>query len=267
MSWSGRAKKQTKHRLRRIFPRFVIWGKSFFRFQKSGLSPLSFPHFHAQSTKYTHKHKTHTSEGEEAEMKAGGGVAHCSSTDSSEQTICLNWQHPVLLGDITAGLQKHLLKWGFFSFFFFPLWANWKSRERNGPKKENWHSHETWMDSAHLIKIKRFNSREIGAAIRCARHVGGGGPFWLVASRRVPRHFDARQSFAFSINTLQQPSNYQNQAHLHDWNIIMVCQKHSSLLVPFLQFVFFPVFSSLRWRAPERKYIEIRFFTARKIMC
>lgn len=77
---------------------------------------------------------------------------------------------------------------------------------------------QTWMDSAQLIKIKRFNSTEIEAAIQRAPHVGA----ILISSQ--PEHsstFWCETIFCIFNYTLQQPSNYQNQAHLHDWNIII----------------------------------------------
>lgn len=92
---------------------------------------------------------------------------------------------------------------------------------------------QTWMDPAQLIKIKRFNSREIKAAIQCARHT------WAILISSQPARsstFWCETIFCIFNYTLQQPSNYQNQAHLHDWNIIMAFQKkeekNGSVLVP-----------------------------------
>lgn len=114
---------------------------------------------------------------------------------------------------------------------------------------------QTWMDSAQLIKIKRFNSREIEAEIQCARDVGA----ILISSQ--PAHsstFWCETIFCIFNYTLQQPSNYQNQAHLHDWNIIMVCQKNSSVLVPVtILFTLPPVFLAeinLEWRAHKQTH-------------
>lgn len=107
----------------------------------------------------------------------------------------------------------------------------------------------TWMDSVQLIKIKRFNSREIEAAIQRAWHVGA----ILISSQ--PAHsstFWCETIFCIFNYTLQQPSNYQNQAHLHDWNIIMVCQKHSSVLVSVTILFTLPCFPTeinLQWQA------------------
>lgn len=201
--------------------------------------------------------------------KLSGGVAqhtteqnYCSSTDSREQTICLRYSlcsYSKLTASnpsITAPSQyhsrpqKYLLKGEeqiFIYFFFYLLCARWKRREGEGWKKLA--LKQTWMDSAQLIKIKRFNSREIEAAIQRAWHVGA----ILISSQ--PAHsstFWCETIFCIFNYTLQQPSNYQNQAHLHDWNIIMVCQKHSSVLVSVTILFTLPCFPAeinLQWQA------------------
>lgn len=98
------------------------------------------------------------------------------------------------------------------------------------------------MDSAQLIKIKRFNSSEIEAAIRWVRYTGA----ILISSQpALSKTFWCETIFRIFNYTPQQPLNYQNQTHLHDWNIIMVCQRHNSVLFP-ITIVFNPLqFSSL----------------------
>lgn len=166
---------------------------------------------------------------------------YCSSTDSSQQTISLcsysklTASHPSITAPSRYHCrpQKYLLKWGKELFFVGVFcYCTVGKREREGCWKKLALS-QTWMDSAQLIKIKRFNSREIEAAIQCARHVEA----ILISSQ--PAHsstFWCETIFCIFNYTLQQPSNYQNQAHLHDWNIIMVCQKNTVLFWFLLQF-------------------------------
>ena len=178
--------------------------------------------------------------GEELWQKHATKRNYCSSTDSSQQTIrlCsyskLTASHPSIIAPSRyhSRPQKYLLKWGkscFLLLFFFAT-AQWK-KEKEGCWKKLALS-QTWMDSAQLIKIKRFNSREIEAVIQCARHVEA----ILISSQ--PAHsstFWCKTIFCIFNYTLQRPSNYQNQAHLHDWNIIMVYQKNTVLFWFLLQ--------------------------------
>ncbi len=165
----------------------------------------------------------------------------CSSTDSRERTVCYRYSlcsyskltapHPWITAPSRyySQTQKYLLdQWsrgGFFLFVFFSMYTE-KGEERRWKKLA---LSQTWMDSAQLIKIKRFNSGEIEAAIQCARHVGA---ILISSQTEHSSTFWCETIFCIFNYTLQQPSNYQNQAHLHDWNIIMVCQKSSSVLVP-----------------------------------
>lgn len=198
--------------------------------------------------------------------KLSGGVAqlttkqnYCSSADSREQTICLRYSlcsyskltasHPSITApsQYHSRAQKYLLKEEQILFIFYLLCARWKRREGEGWKKLA--LKQTWMDSVQLIKIKWFNSREIEAAIQRAWHVGA----ILISSQ--PAHsstFWCETIFCIFNYTLQQPSNYQNQADLHDWNIIMVCQKHSSVLVSVTILFTLPCFPTeinLQWQA------------------
>lgn len=155
--------------------------------------------FPMENIKYTQAHtKWRKDEGREHVARHDTKQNDCSSTDSSEQPICLRYRIPSFhrcSRSISQSAQKYLLKRG--NTDFLPC-AHWKRRD--------WWKKlalaRTWMDSAQLIKIKRFNSGDRGSDSGCT---ACGGPFWLAASWSIPWHSDARQSFAFSITHPNSP--------------------------------------------------------------
>lgn len=113
------------------------------------ISSDSKSHFLSRPWKHAHKH---TSEGRKDEGGGGGGVAqhaaqwgHCSSTDSSEQTVGLSpgrcghsqptaSDHPIAASRWYRGEpKKYLLKWG-------ESCKQTGKGERMGER--NWHSHQ-----------------------------------------------------------------------------------------------------------------------------
>lgn len=100
----------------------------------------------------------------------------CSFTDSGRYSLNshskLTASHP----SITASTQYHSRQQKFIkekerADLFHSLCAQWKKSEGEGWKKLAFL--QTWIDSAQLIKIKRFNSTEIEAAIQCGAARGG----------------------------------------------------------------------------------------------